>query len=461
LSSVLSPSLAAHLDANRRRWRDVAQLLGASWLVRAGFIALMPSRVHSADVDRWISVARELRAGANPYVTTTYLNWPPLWMTVIWLLDHVARAVDISFLLTLQLFLIAVESVVVVLLYWFLATVAPKEARRIVLVAICLNPVAVLLVCQHGNFDVLVGLLCLAGTLALARDTRTRDVVAWLAGALALGLGALAKTVPLALAPLLAPGAKANHPLARLLAAALFVGPALLGVAVIYALAPHAVLDNVVLYRSTEGWYGLTGIAGVLGLNRATAGYSKILFPAVLLVWVTAGSVLLTRRRLDARHAILLGAIVLLAVPTLGPGYAPQYAYWWLPLLVATYPLFDRGWRRLLLGLYAIAAATYVVEYALFRGHGWFLEAFFPSSHFIEQANHHLDQQNWSTLLRLPLFAASLAVLAGGVLRLRASASASAIRSADDSDSTPRRGETGEYPQRDSNPRYRRERPAS
>jgi hypothetical protein len=413
------------------------QLLAASWLVRAGFIALMPSRVHSADVDRWIAVARELRAGANPYVTTTYLNWPPLWMTVIWLLDHIARAVNVSFLLALQLFLIAVEGIVVVLLYSFLATVAPKEARRIVLVAICVNPVAVLLVCQHGNFDVLVGLACLAGVLALARDARSRDAVAWLAGALALGLGVLAKTVPLALAPLLAPSVRASRPLARALAAALFVGPALLGMAVIYALAPHAVLDNVVLYRSTEGWYGLTGIADALSLERATAGYSKFLFPAVLAVWVAAGFVLLTQRRLAARHVILIGALVLLAVPTLGPGYAPQYAYWWLPLLAATYPLFDRGWRRLLLGLYVVAAVTYLFEYALFHGHGWFLEAFFPSSHFIEEANR-LDDPNWSTLLRLPFFVASLAVLAGGVLRLRASAGMRAIRSADESETQSR-----------------------
>jgi hypothetical protein len=403
-----------------------------SWLVRALFIVVMPSRIHSADVDRWIAVARQLRAGANPYVTTTYLNWPPLWMCVIWVLDRVARAMNVSFLLTLQFFLIAVESLVIVLLFSFLNKVAPKEARRIVLVAIALNPVAILLVCQHGNFDVLVGLGCLAGTLALASDASARNVVTWLAGAFALGLGALAKTVPLALAPLLALSTKARPSLARAFGAALFIGPALLGMAVIYALAPHAVLDNVVLYRSEEGWYGLTGIANAIGLERASAGYAREIFPALLVAWVIVGFVLLTRRTFEARQVILLGALVLLAVPTLGPGYAPQYAYWWLPLLAATYPLFDRRWRHLLLGLYVVAAATYVVEYGLFRGHGWFLDAFFPSSRFVEQANHHLDQPVASTLLRLPLFVASLAVLADGLLRLRPSAAASAIRSAHD-----------------------------
>jgi hypothetical protein len=92
----------------------------------------------------------------------------------------------------------------------------------------------------------------------------------------------------------------------------------------------------------------------------------------------------------------------------------------------------------LLLGLYVVAAVTYLFEYALFRGHGWFLEAFFPSSHFIHEANR-LDDPNWSTLLRLPLFAASLAVLAGGVLRLCASAGTHAIRSANESETQNRR----------------------
>src|SRR6185369_8674155 len=115
--------------------------------------------------------------------------------------------------------------------------------------------------------------------LALAANKQSDDVLLWLAGALAFGLGALAKTVTLALAPLLALGVRSKRRLARSLAAALFLGPPLLGLAVIYALAPHAVLHDVVLYRSTEGWYGLTGIADAISFERATVGYSKLLFP--------------------------------------------------------------------------------------------------------------------------------------------------------------------------------------
>jgi hypothetical protein len=400
--------------------RRLLQVLAVGWLARAAFILLSSPRARSTDVFSWIAVAHELRAGANPYETTTFLNWPPLWLVVIWILDHVSSALGISFFLTLRLFLILVESGVVVLLYSFLARVAPDQARRIVIVGISLNPIAILLVCQHGNFDVLVGLTCLAGALAIARYSRTRDAIMWLVGALALGLGALAKTVPLLLAPLLARGARLNGWPARWIALALFVGPALLGDAVILVLAPHAVVHNVLFYRSQPGSYGITGIARAIGVGAIGDGYSRVLFPLVLLAFEVAAVVMLSRRDLDTRRTLLLAALILFAIPAIGSGYAPQYAYWWLPLLVATYPLFDRGWRLLLLAFYIIAAATYIVEYGLLIDHGAFLivNDHFKPGVFLNDAKLRFSHPTWLTVLRLPLFLASLAVIAGGVVRL-------------------------------------------
>jgi hypothetical protein len=395
-------------------------VLVAGWAARAAFILLSSPRARSTDVFSWIAVAHELRIGANPYETTTFLNWPPLWLVVIWVLDHVSRGLGISFFLTLRLFLIAVESGVVVLLYSFLARVVPDQARRIVIVGISLNPIAILLVCQHGNFDVLVGLTCLAGALALGQYTPTRDAIMWLVGALCFGLGALAKTVPLLLAPLLARGARLNGWPARWLALALFAGPAVLGDAVILVLAPHAVVHNVLFYRSQPGSYGITGIARAIGVGSIGDAYARDLFPFVLLAFEIAATVVLWRRDLDTRRTLLLAGLILLAIPAVGSGYASQYAYWWLPLLVATYPLFDRGWRRLLLASYVIAAATYIVEYALLIDHGAFLivnDHFRPGS-FLNDAKLRFSQPTWLTVLRLPLFLASLAVIAGGVLRL-------------------------------------------
>src|SRR5262249_15114169 len=128
----------------------------------------------------------------------------------------------------------------------------------------------------------------------------------------------------------------------------------------------------------------------------------------------------LWHRDLDTRRTLLLAGLILLAIPAVGSGYASQYAYWWLPLLVATYPLFDRGRRRLLLASYVIAAATYIVEYRLLIDHGAFLivnDRFSPGT-FLNDAKLRFSQPTWLTVLRLPLFLASVAVTAGGVRRL-------------------------------------------
>jgi hypothetical protein len=394
-------------------------VLGAAWAARAAFMLIVPTRAHSGDVHGWMVVAQQLREGHNPYATTTLLNWPPLWMGCIWLIDHVSRALGISFFLGLRLFLITVESVLIVLVYAFLARAAPRQARLVVLVGLSLNPIAILLVCQHGNFDVIVGLFCFAGVVALTTAARTRDAVTWLAGALALGLGVLAKTTPLVLAPLLARGARSASGLGRVLASALFLGPVALGIGIIYVLAPHAVTENVIRYRSYGGYFGFTGLIDGFGPARFSTYYSRDVFPVLALGWVVAASVWLWRRELQERQTVLLAALVLFAVPALGPGYAPQYAYWWLPLLVATFPLFDGAWRKVLLAFYVICGAEYIAEYALFASHGAFLDAFFPSNGFLQRVAHHSGDPKWQTVFRLPYFVASLALLVAGVLRLR------------------------------------------
>jgi hypothetical protein len=404
----------------RRRLREALQLLAAAWVVRAAFIVAMPSRAHSADVDHWVIVARQLHEGLNPYATTTFLNWPPLWLVVISLLDHVSRAAGISFFLALRLFLVAVESCVIVIVYVWLSRIVPRDARRLVLVGLCLNPVAILLTCQHGNFDVLVGLFATIGALALAQQARSKDTLVWLAASLAFGVAALAKTVALALAPLLARPAALSRPLGRLLGATLFVGPPALGIAVLLALAPHAVVENVIQYRSSPGYFGITGLLSASGFADGSSAYTKVLFPVAVAVVLVVSVSKLWHHELDGPRTLLLAALVLLAIPSLGPGYAPQYAYWWLPLFITTYPLFDERWRKTLLAFYAVVALTYLIEYALIPSQGAFLDVLFPHSSQIGDISAHLAIRGWQTLARLPLFVASLLVLAAGVERLRA-----------------------------------------
>ena len=174
----------------------------------------------------------------------------------------------------------------------------------------------------------------------------------------------LAKTVPLVLAPILAPGARRTSWPGRSLGIVLFLGPAALGVSVILALAPDAVMEHVIRYRSTRGFFGLSGILEELMQLDHRSLYSRVFTIAVLVMVVWLWRRLSREAPLPPESLFLLVAVVLLAVVAFGPGYGPQYAYWFIPALVATYVLLDDGWRRLLLVGYVVAGVTYAIEYA-------------------------------------------------------------------------------------------------
>ncbi len=405
-------------------------MLATSLLARAAFV-LVVGDARSSDVGHWLGALEYQDEGRNPYESGV-LNWPPLWLVVIVTLEYAANVVDVSFLSALRLYLVLVESALVVTLYLTLVRTGAERSsvRRALLVGIALNPVAILLVCQHGNSDVQVGLLVTLAVAALLAHGRSRDVVLWLTGCLLLGVGVLAKTVPLVLAPVLASGARLTTTAGKVLGAALFLGPAALGVGVILALAPQAVLEHVIRYRSTRGFFGVSGfldehffddLSGELGEltgidARSTYGTVFTLGVVALVVWL--GWRLWREAPLPPERLFLLVAVVLMAVVALGPGYGPQYAYWFLPALLATYVLLDDRWRRLLLVGYVVAALTYAVEYAFVPWLGAYASAVDGNAGWVADVSEYLDTPQRLTLFRLPLFAVYLVVVAAGLGRL-------------------------------------------
>jgi hypothetical protein len=398
---------------------DVLVVLACSWIVRAVVIATWPRSAHSDDLDSWMKVAHELSSGANPYVTTSIVKWPPFAIVVVWLIDHAARGLGVSFFTAMRAALIAAESLIVIVLYALLTRFAPgRTVRRLLIVGISLDPIAILFVCQHENIDVFVGLFVVLALWALVAYRQTGDVVLWLSGCLALGLGAFVKTVPLVLVPILAPGFRAASKAGRTLGTALFLGPIVLSLSIVFVLAPRAVFDNVFRYRSISGYFGVTGLLRLAHLGGASGAYDR-LFVVVLVASVCVIFVKAWRRGLDAGATVLLAGVLLAAVPAFGPGYGPQYAYWYIPPLLATYLLLDGAWRRVLLVFYAITAATYVVEYALLRALGAFLVAFFADSSWLRRISDRLSTPGGTTLLRIPLFIAFIGLLVVGFRRLR------------------------------------------
>jgi hypothetical protein len=397
--------------------RDLAIILGVSWLARGVFI-LAIGDTHSADVDHWRGALAAQDAGTNPYETGV-LNWPPLWLVVIVAIDYASSMVGLGFWSGLRIYLVLVESALVIALYLTLVSVGAERSaiRRALLIGIALNPVTIILVCQHGNSDVQVGLfvtLCLA---ALGAHQRTRDAVLWLCGCLFVGFGVLAKTAPLVLAPVLLPGARVSSRAARGLGATLVLGPAALGLAVIAALVPIAVLDHVVGYRSTRGFFGAAGILEEL-LELSPSVYERA-FTFVLVATLAWISYRLWREPPPSPPRLfLLVALIFMGVVAFGPGYGAHYAYWFLPALIGTYVLLDDRWRGLLRIAWTVAAATYTVEYALVPFLGAWLVAVAGSAAWMTEAGDFLSEPEHWVVFRLPLFAVYIAVLAEGVRRL-------------------------------------------
>lgn len=434
--------------AERRGWfgAEVVWVLVCGWALRGAYLLLKPAGASALDAKYWEDVAGVLGAGGNPYVSTARLNYAPFWMQCIWGMSRLAEWMGVSFASVLWGALIAAESAVVVLMFRLMWEVGRSSEvredplggaevgngagdarcrRRVMLWGVALNPAMVFQVCQHGNFDVMMAAWVVLFLTGVVRFGRSGDGVDWLGACLWLGLGVLTKTVPLALVPLLAVGARGLGWKVIRLGGGLVVGPAALAMSVAYVLAPEAVWGNVVRYRSLPGWYGVTGLLHLAGAGRAGLERYGAVFSWVLVAWLIGGTWWLwgssrhggpPSGRPSGRWVVLLAGVVMLALPTLGPGYGPQYVWWYWPGVLVGYAAYEaRWWRRLLLAAGAVLVVTYVSEYLTGSGMGGWMD---------EAWGRRWEGMRGQTLMRLPLFLASLAVLVSGVVMLRREANA-------------------------------------
>lgn len=380
-------------------------------LVRLIFLLVYPQGVVSVDLHSWGQVATLLNQGVNPYQQTTVLNWPPFWMQILYGCMRLSQLLHVPFIWIVKLFLIAIEVLLIVVVHRSLRHYQSNaKTSRLLLTGIALNPICVLLVCQHGNFDVLVALWIALFLAMLLAFHRTGEAVDWLLACLFLGLGILTKTVPLILAPLCFSNSKALSRRTKGLGACLVFGPTALGLSVLFVLSPEAVWNKVIAYHSFASWFGISGVLAHWGMDQAIEMYAVLFILGVVSVMLGLSWRLLKGKILNDRQLVLWTATLLMAIPTFGPGYGPQYLYWFIPPLLFSYILEGSSWRKTLLVGYAIAAGTYLIEYALTPSHGPFLTLWFPTPRWIECSQWLSNPWN-TTLLRMPLFIAYLVTL--------------------------------------------------
>jgi hypothetical protein len=329
-------------------------------------------------------------------------------MQIIAAIDNASQILRVPFTTLLRLFLIAADVTGVVAAHRIAVFTEVKKARTIILVGLALNPISILLVCQHANFDTIVALAVLLAVSAVLRFARSEDPVDWLYASLAIGIGTLAKTIPIILIPLLSARWKTLNDRTRILGALLLFGPVILGLSIVFTLAPDDILQKVIQYRSLGGVFGVSGILATT-VNPLVGRLVRIALLLALgaIVFLTT---LRTARRdsNDSRALILLAAFLLIGIILFGPGYGPQYIAWFLPLLVLTATSFDAAWQRILMMWGVIAVLTYIAEYLLLQSHGALLLHLFPQQNFAWASV--LATSSGLTLLRLPMFVAYCAL---------------------------------------------------
>lgn len=360
---------------------------------------------YSVDVHAWNGVAEVLMAGGNPYNLTSALNWPPLWMQLVFCFKKISLATYWPFVDVVRGFLILVESALMLALYvTVIRFTGFKKPATLLMLGIVLNPISILQVCQHCNFDVMVGFWILLAVAMLLRFHEQHEPRFWLCACFALGMGALTKTVPLCLAPLLLPFARRLKSLEQILGAVLLLLPMTLGLSIVYVLGPGDIETKVLSYRSVAGHFGFTGLFMYFHTSGLLAIWPYVFIITYGLAWICLGIWLWFRNTLAPLEIVVMAATLLLAIPTLGPGYGPQYVYWFLPLFVLMYGLAGRQLRIFLLALYGIAALTFLIEYAFdFNTLGGFFLEVIPIEK-LSKFGLKLSSPAGDTFLRLPLW---------------------------------------------------------
>jgi hypothetical protein len=413
-------------------------ILLVSWTVRGLFMALVPPGVRSFDSFSWEHQAELMAHGGNPY-TTGLFNWPPFWMMMCFGISKASAFLGISFFRVLQLVLISAESVVMSLTYYVLARRVGKELESkafwLVLFGLALNPVSVLLVCQHCNFDVFMELWLLAFLISTMNYFVSGEKIDWLLSCLFIGLGILTKQVPLIFLPILLAGVRRVDWKTRVLGGFLAIGPVALGVGVIFVMDPVDVGHWVLGYRAEGFFFGFPGLLNLYGLKSLMPIFHFCFYCFGLTVLGLSSLYFWNLRRAMTAELALYVALVLLAIPTLGNGFGGQFFYWFVPLFVIALGAFwaDKVFRTLLITFGVVSAASFIIEYGLIGAYGFgFLYlatgAVDPSDLYLKMSSgaspsvqtvlyyHNLiDSEKGNTVERIPLFLTMLGVLFWGI----------------------------------------------
>jgi hypothetical protein len=386
-------------------------LVASTFIIRMLTIMVLPLGAYSLDLRHYLEVQEILDRAGNPYVDTSYLNYGPLWVQVLWVLRRMSDFSGIPREIMIKLFNVLADTVSAALIYSIGCRVL--EAKRVfwlVFFGFVVNPVLLTLTCLHGSFDSLVMALLLATVDLLFRGTyHQAGQNYWFGSCLVLGYGIIAKTVPVLAFPLLLTEWVKKRWSELLLGAAIFLTPIMVGFSTLYALFPVDVKLKVFNYTSVPGYFGFTGIFRLVGLGEGwDADYAGVFKCVLLLVFlIEVFFTVVVDRNSSTRPPVELLVLNFLFLVVFGPGFGPQYLLWICPLVLVQLLLGanDKSSSKYRLGAYFFyVVASFTVPFEYLRSSSLAGALATPPNAVL---GYQQVQAN-STILRLPLFLSML-----------------------------------------------------
>ncbi len=384
-------------------------LLSLYLFTRTAALVVFFNEILCTDHVFWIEVIKAWTRGENPYASTPFLNWPPLWLGILVSLNFVSSLFKIDFVFLIRFFLVLIEALLIIISYKFLVKKFGKESIINLFLVYILCPVPLILVTIHCNFDVLVGLFIFLSLSFLVSFQSTLKPNDWLKSCAFLGLGILTKTIPIILVPLLLSSISHLKLRTIFIGGLLLVLPTFLSISYLYHLSPQATVDNILRYRSTPGYYGVTGLLFLFDLKRYLPIYTSFFLGALVLSSVSASYYFARSKKIQPEKLYLYTGMILLILTNFGTGYGPQYAYWFLPLLVVIMAVASRDLLIICYFWLGIVSITYLIEYSFLNTHGNLLARY--TTWNISNFSIKWSTQSGQTLIRMPQFCISVILL--------------------------------------------------
>ena len=257
------------------------------------------------DQESYEIVVNVIKNGGNIYAETQRYNYTPVWSFVLIFLDSTAQVLNVPFHTAVRGFLTLVDVVNTIFIGLIAAKLRPGYSLHSI-ISYSLNPVPLLIVGYHGQFDCLASLpMLVAVYILVSRPTPPRNLI-WVLGTIAL----LIKHITFfGVWVLFAQTVHNNKKAILMLIASVIVF--LLTFVPYVSTGWHGILQNVFLYKGLSGYYGLS-----LFLPRI-ANY--VLFSVVMVTLPLLAKNL--DKKLTTRSIELSFASFLSTVPGIGEQY--------------------------------------------------------------------------------------------------------------------------------------------